>query len=291
MKESKRAFSAPPADVGKIFLQRMELKSPLTIKNGSSVSMNQNNNNNENKYLPNRYNNRNVLKTNTLQPQPERVVRALSERPQNVVVVGGGYDTDTGVLGYNQQSMMYRNNYRKRNGGDTESLRVPLQARYDMNKRYMDQSGYDTDTGLINARKSLNERLINNTSHTSSTLRCSSNLEKDPLFMKNSSSKIDNLVNTNSSFKINSTNANTPTKQLFKQSSMEQPVKSEANKGNNIPMFHESSEQARVSNDEINKSAFHSISSSKIKTNKYERDNQQGYNVPIIKLVNNFLHF
>ena len=225
--------------------------------------------NNENKYLTNnRYNNRNVLKTNTLQPQPQRISRALSERPQNIVG-GGGYDTDTGVLGYNhQQSMMYRSNYRRNhNDSDTESLRVPSQARYtpDLNRRYIgDHSGYDTDTGLINARKSLNERLI---STNSNKLRSNSNLEKDPLFMKNSSTKLDNnnsVVNINSNFKYNGSTSSTPTKQLFRLSN----ENSQDNK-NNTAILNDSNEDKK-------KSAFHSISSIKnIANQDYNLQNQK----------------
>jgi hypothetical protein len=299
--ESKRAFSAPPTDIGKIVLQRMELKSPLTIKNGSTLSFQQNCENgnstmpnNQNKYLSNRYNNRNILKTNTLQPQPQRIVRALSERPQNIPA---GYDTDTGVLGYNQRaSTIYRQNNNSRNGGfdsDTESFKAPLHRNIynnnSSNQRYNDPNGYDTDTGLLNARKSLNQRLINS-KYDSSTLLKSSNANIEQNQINNSSLQLNNDVNISSNFKFNNNGTATldnkqPStlknesihKNIAKPDKNKQELMSEnksdrkkfddSAKNNLISISsHDIKEKNKIIHGDIdssNKSAFHSINSKK----------------------------
>lgn len=126
--ESKRALSAPPTEVGKVVLQRMELKSPLTVRQGSVVPFEQRapaypdeqiiqqrvqtpNGTLSRQYIDNPYNNRGILKTNgypapnaQLEPAqaPIRNVflnRAYSETPR--VCYTNGYETDSGV-GYRQ---------------------------------------------------------------------------------------------------------------------------------------------------------------------------------------------
>jgi hypothetical protein len=104
-KIAKRALSAPPTEVGKVVLQRMELKSPLTVRQGSVVPFEQQNGSNaimypdqqqsqaqpaimaapqpvivtstnRNQFIDNPYNNRGILKSapaypsNGLPPNP-----------------------------------------------------------------------------------------------------------------------------------------------------------------------------------------------------------------------------
>ena len=216
----------------------MELKSPLTVKNGSTLSIQQPSGNgftSNSQNIPNRYNNRNILRTNTLQPQQQRVMRALSERPQNVI---GGYDTDTGVLNYNKQLGFNRNNYKASNGdidSDIEGSKVPNRPQYNNNstyKSYIDSNGYDTDTGLINARKSLNRRLTNTNTEQKISY---------PTFMKNSSNKLD--VNSNHKLNADISSRNSP---------INDGKLINVEKNNKINDINE--------NNDINKSAFHAIS-------------------------------
>jgi len=178
----KRALSAPPADMGKIVLQRLELRSPLTVPGQNIRPMDSQSQVDASEhaksrptttgpYLSNRYNNRGILKTNTLQPQPQRVfTRSSSERPTN------GYDTDTGLMNYNYRTgyrngshtnIVNNNSYALDTGdSDMESLpqfriNSPQDAHH--GSRY-EVNGYDTDGGLasksLNGRRSLEPRLM-----------------------------------------------------------------------------------------------------------------------------------
>lgn len=171
--------------MGKIVLQRLELRSPLTVPgqgrrpldSQSQVDPSEHSRTRPTTtgpYLNNRYNNRGILKTNTLQPQPQRVyTRSSSERPTN------GYDTDTGIINYNYRNGGYRNHGSHANivnnnnygldGADSDMESLPqfrINSPQDTHhgSRY-EVNGYDTDSGLVNrnisGRRSLEPRLMN----------------------------------------------------------------------------------------------------------------------------------
>lgn len=114
--ESKRALSAPPTEVGKVVLQRMELKSPLTVRqpsvvpfehpqNGEQIMLAEPSNsqtttmvsqqvpNQQRSFIDNPYNNRGVLRGNnytSLQSQQQPVF-ALPQPSQVVPVTRNVY--------------------------------------------------------------------------------------------------------------------------------------------------------------------------------------------------------
>ena len=220
--ESKRALSAPPTEIGKVVLQRMELKSPLTVRQTSTIpfeheSYIQNQPmptttttttststvlpiktmNNAAQYIDNPYNNRGILKsqtystnnqqqeqlfepTSTLQqqqqplPQTTRNVflnRSYSEAPNKFT---NGYETDSGLITNNAYTTS--NSYRTTTPNSvsyrlapTDNQTTPIQRHTHAYRtigpstatRYQllnDQSGYDTDTGLIKLRHVLDNR-------------------------------------------------------------------------------------------------------------------------------------
>ncbi len=135
-------------------------------------------------YLNNRYNNRNVLRANTLQPQPNRglYTRAASERPR----MNNGYDTDTGLTTSYQQRLAggtngslnhngYQNHrqyasdmdnvinkassYRSIIGTPT-SYQQQQRSTVSYGRANGEPNGYDTDTGLINARNNFYQRTL-----------------------------------------------------------------------------------------------------------------------------------
>jgi hypothetical protein len=169
--------------MGKIVLQRLELRSPLTVPgqnkrpldSQSQVDATEHTKSRPTTtgpYLSNRYNNRGILKTNTLQPQPQRVfTRSSSERPTN------GYDTDTGLMNYNYRTgyrngshanIVNNNNYALDVAADSDMESLPhfrINSPQDVHhgSRY-EVNGYDTDGGLAsksqNGRRSLEPRLM-----------------------------------------------------------------------------------------------------------------------------------
>lgn len=167
--------------MGKIVLQRLELRSPLTVPGQNKRPLDSQSQIDPSEharaqsatgaYPNNRYNNRGILKTNTLQPQPQRVyTRSSSERPSN------GYDTDTGIVNYNYRTgyrngshanIVNNNNYAMDVAdSDAESLpqfRISSPQSVHHGSRY-EVNGYDTDSGLmnrsVNGRRSLEPRLM-----------------------------------------------------------------------------------------------------------------------------------
>lgn len=227
--ESKRALSAPPTEIGKVVLQRMELKSPLTVRQPSVVPFEQsqslaypisnhqmlqqriqtpvNYTISNRSQIDNPYNNRGILKTNNLntnqasfettttattnQQVPTRSVflnRSYSETPR--MTYTNGYETDSGL--FTNNGYVYRNsnqngtnrvvdsdqeqfnatngyrvgeaaNYRYGNTGVINNTYRTLAPSTTTNARYQvinDQSGYDTDTGLIKLRQVLDNRRV-----------------------------------------------------------------------------------------------------------------------------------
>ena len=223
--ESKRALSAPPTEIGKVVLQRMELKSPLTVRQSSIVPFEHEQQTYvsqtqqqpvqaqahvipiktaTNQLIENPYNNRGILKSNTysvnqnlpfeptatvtssntnsmtMQPSTTRNVflnRSYSEAPR-VNGFTNGYETDSGLVtnsgyqpssyratpqsyGNGNGSVSYRladnssNNGSLRNTAAYRTIGPSTMSRYQMMN---DQSGYDTDTGLIKLRQVLDNR-------------------------------------------------------------------------------------------------------------------------------------
>lgn len=164
LKGLKRAVSAPPTEPGKILLQRMELKSPLTVRypleSRSQVDPNESRSNTLRPILNNKYNNRGILKTNTLQPQPQRVfTRANSERPAKTNHnTTNGYDTDTCLSTNRVNGTTRLDNFVDSDG---DSIRVPGNRRY-----YHD--GYETDSGTHRRKLPIQPPTVfNNTINTS----------------------------------------------------------------------------------------------------------------------------
>lgn len=116
IKESKRALSAPPTEVGKVVLQRMELKSPVTVRqtsvvpfehaqNGAAITaINQNGEQimlsaadtqsqqvptQPKSYIDNPYNNRGVLRPSNFNGQPQTL--ALPQSQQVVPITRNVY--------------------------------------------------------------------------------------------------------------------------------------------------------------------------------------------------------
>jgi len=169
---SKRALSAPPTEVGKVLLQRMELKSPLTVRQGSTVPFEhpplnaseqlsqqqqrrvqtplifhtlQNDAHKSNNVLSSSSTvGRGILKQNynTLNGQPRNAFlnRSYTETPK--VAYTNGYETDSGYS-YNRYNNTGANSYRTIGPSTTRYLSTNH------------QNGYETDTGLINLRQVL----------------------------------------------------------------------------------------------------------------------------------------
>lgn len=123
----KRALSAPPVELGKVMLQRMELKSPVTIRQGSAIPFEnqpkmiqyepqviqqrvQTPINTGNRYFDNNvyssHNNRGILKSqhnqNMIQYQPQQIPtrnvflnKSYVENPR--IAYTNGYETDSGI--------------------------------------------------------------------------------------------------------------------------------------------------------------------------------------------------
>lgn len=256
--------------MGKIVLQRIELKSPLTIPNSRNTPIHSNGENEDaHQNVVNRYNNRNVFKSSTLQPHYYHAnIRAASERPQ---ISTPGYDTDTGVFSYNHRSAVYRNNVRNNADfdSDTEGFRIPIQrnsSNINANiNRYHDGSGYDTDTGLMNARKSLNQRLMN----YKKVIPSRSDVEQGSFDNTNSTSK--NLVSNPKQFNMDmmdnrlNQSVNLNDSKLSNRNNLngyEQNVGDTSASLNHL--FSENRPENRKDNgDSANSSAFHSINTKK----------------------------
>lgn len=188
---NKRALSAPPAEIGKVVLQRMELKSPLTVRQPSVVPFeqqkpvysNEQSVQQQRVQTPINYNTFNSRSSvndqfNSGQQVPARSVflnRAYSETPR--VAYTNGYETDSGIVTNN--GYMYRNGIQPNDGYNTYRAGETANYRYGntgaMNKTYRtlgpntryqvinDQTGYETDTGLMRMKQAIDNRRVQNT--------------------------------------------------------------------------------------------------------------------------------
>lgn len=186
-KVNKRALSAPPAEIGKVLLQRMELKSPLTVRQPSVVPFEKKTLVYPNEQLvqqriqtPNGYNTYNNRINNQIassQQIPARSVflnRAYSETPRAGYT--NGYETDSGIVtnngyvcqngiqsneGYNTYRAGEAVNYRYGNTGAINKTYRTLGP----NTRYQvvnDQAGYETDSGLMKPKQNMDNRRVQN---------------------------------------------------------------------------------------------------------------------------------
>ncbi|CAF0893852.1 unnamed protein product [Brachionus calyciflorus] len=200
----KRALSAPPVDMGKVVLQRMELKSPLTVRQQSVVPFEQQ----QQQVYPNEqiiqqkrvqtpinyntYSNRNNQFVSN-QQVPARSVflnRAYSETPR--AAYSNGYETDSGIV-TNNNGNVYRNGVNQHNDAyNTYRAGEAANYRYSntgaINKTYRtlgpntryqvvnDQNGYETDSGLVKLKQVLDNR------RTPSTIPIQTNRSVTPSF-------------------------------------------------------------------------------------------------------------
>lgn len=186
-KVNKRALSAPPAEIGKVLLQRMELKSPLTVRQPSVVPFEKQTVVYPNEQIVqqnfqtpigyNTYNNRIHNQIVSNQQVPARSVflnRAYSETPR--VAYTNGYETDSGLVtnngyicrngiqsneGYNTYRAGEVANYRYGNTGAINKTYRTLGP----NTRYQvvnDQIGYETDSGLMRSNQHMDNRRVQN---------------------------------------------------------------------------------------------------------------------------------
>ncbi len=124
-------MSAPPTEMGKVVLQRMELKSPLTVRQGSVIPFGQTISdqpqqivqriqtpvNGTNQYIENNNNNVFQKPTSSINCPPTRNVflnRAYSEAPR-VGYATNGYETDSGITRTGQHSYRNQNVYNNAN--------------------------------------------------------------------------------------------------------------------------------------------------------------------------------
>ncbi len=188
-KAGKRALSAPPVELGKVMLQRMELKSPVTVRQGSCVPFEQPNNVVQYPYNSSTISNRYVdngnqvansyhgsqnlkVNQNMIQYQPQQIPvrnafinRAYPESSQRVTYTNG-YETDSGITNgystyggpgnaYVQQSNIYNvdNVYTPRKANIVNGYRTISGS---VSRGYNNEhQGYETDTGLMKLRTSL----------------------------------------------------------------------------------------------------------------------------------------
>ena len=178
---SKRALSAPPVEIGKVVLQRMELKSPLTIRQGSAVPFEHNYNHHQHHQYqqqqqqqqsstPPVYTNGESGRHLTQTPQPHHEVpirsvylnRTHSDRPtqqqqqqqqqQLAPLATNGYETDSGLANssYNSNSAApaagSKVTYRTMDAAEASRFRQLQQQQQQQQQQQMQTNGYEADT-------------------------------------------------------------------------------------------------------------------------------------------------